>query len=89
MSKARAVRKTVSSDIHAKKVYPGIDSNKAATAKYINIVLEADEAKRLADSLIQAASEAEELTIRAARPPAVKTSLHAVSVTYETRKQKA
>ncbi|RJR44169.1 MAG: hypothetical protein C4576_13365 [Desulfobacteraceae bacterium] len=82
------VRRTVSSEIYAKKVYPGIHSLKAATAKYVNIVLEAAEAEALGRSLIQAASEAMELTIRATRTPAVKTNKHGVTVTYEIRMKK-
>jgi hypothetical protein len=60
-------------------------SEKAATAEYINIVIEAEEAERLASAIIQAATEAREFTIRAARKPTVKTGKHAVSITYETK----
>ena len=62
-----------------------MNSDVAATAEYINIVIEAEEAERLASAISQAASEAKEFTIRAARKPAVRTGKHAVSITYETR----
>ena len=88
MSNPNAVRKTVECNVHAKKVYPAMNSAVAATAEYINIVIEAEEAERLASSITQAAKEAEEFTIRAARKPAVRSGKHAVSITYETRKAK-
>lgn len=88
MNKPSPVRKTISSNIHAEKVYPGIHSIRAATAKYVNLVFEASEAEALGHSLLRAGSGAKELTIRAARTPAAKTSKHGVTVTYETRMKK-
>lgn len=88
MAKHTPVRKTVSSQIYANQVYPKMESPKSATAEYINILLGDDEALNLARHLIQSARESTELTIRVARKPAVKTSKHSVSVTYECRKKK-
>ena len=82
------VRKTISSKIYAKATYPKLDSPKSATADYLNVVITDDEALNLAHHLVQGAKEAKEMTIRFARKPAVKTQLHSVSVTYETRMAK-
>jgi hypothetical protein len=80
-----AVRKTVSSRIYAKATYPKLDSPKATTSVYLNVMFTDDEALNLARHLIQASREAMELTIKVIRKPARKTGLHNVSVTYETR----
>ena len=84
----RRKRINVGSDVRAAHVYPEHGSPKSADALLVDIVLESDEALKLAQYLVQAARESHELTIAAARKPAVKSGLHPVTVTYAVRKIK-
>lgn len=81
-------RYNVASTIRATHVYPELGSPRSATAVLVNIVLKDDEALNLARHLVQAAREARELTIAAARKPGVMNNLHTVTVTYEGRMKK-
>lgn len=81
-------RKTVSSKIYAIATYPKLGSLKEGTSKFINIVISDDEALNLARHLVQAAREAKEVTVLCLRTPAVKSGLHQITVTYDTRKAK-
>jgi hypothetical protein len=88
MTKTNKVRRTVSSRIYAMNAYPGLHSKKAATARYLDIVLDSDQSLNLARHLVQGAREAAKLTLCVSRKPAAKTKTHAVSVTYAIADQK-
>ena len=81
-------RITISSQIHAKRVYPKMESAKFSSAKIIDLLLTDDEALNLAQHLISASRQAKELTIAAVRKPSARTNQHLITVSYEPRMKK-
>jgi len=81
-------RHTVSSGIKALACYPKIGSPKAATAQFVNFVLDPENAKLLGEALADGADGASRVTVRCARKPAKKSGLCSVTVTFAGQDKK-
>jgi hypothetical protein len=75
-------RQTVSSSVRALACYPKMGSPKAATAEFVNFVLDAKNAQLLSKALSDSVAGARQVTVRCSRRPAKISGLLSVTVTF-------